>query len=93
MFLKKGRGKVTGAHRKKRFHKEDLPLYVMASPTVVWLIVFCYAPILGLVMAFQDLNITLGILGSPYGSTLLLGNWAFQQTRPEQNRVLSYPLL
>ena len=66
MFLKKGRGKVTGAHRKKRFHKEDLPLYVMASPTVVWLIVFCYAPILGLVMAFQDLNITLGILGSPY---------------------------
>ena len=53
-------------HKKKRFRREDLPLYVMASPTVVWLIVFCYAPILGLVMAFQDLNITLGIMGSPY---------------------------
>lgn len=52
--------------KRKRFHKEDLPLYVMAAPTVIWLIVFCYAPILGLVMAFQDLNITTGILGSPY---------------------------
>ena len=52
--------------QKKRFHKEDLPLYIMAAPTVVWLIVFCYAPILGLVMAFQDLNITKGILGSNY---------------------------
>ncbi len=52
--------------KRKKFRKEDLPLYVMATPTVVWLIVFCYAPILGLVMAFQDLNITKGILGSPY---------------------------
>ena len=52
--------------KSKKFKKEDLPLYLMALPTVVWLIVFCYAPILGLVMAFQDLNITKGILGSPY---------------------------
>ena len=38
----------------------------MASPTVIWLVIFCYFPILGLVMAFQDLNITAGILGSPF---------------------------
>ena len=57
---------MIGTNRKKRFKKEDLPLYIMATPTVVWLIVFCYVPILGLIMAFQDLNITAGILGSPF---------------------------
>ena len=63
----KGRGIVSYVNRKKRwFKKEDLPLYVMALPTVVWLIIFCYVPILGLIMAFQRLNITVGIWGSPY---------------------------
>ncbi|MBR6498210.1 MAG: sugar ABC transporter permease [Clostridia bacterium] len=57
---------MTGVRRKRRFRKEDLPLYVMASPTVLWLIVFCYLPIIGLIMAFQNLNITTGILGSAY---------------------------
>ncbi|MBR5009067.1 MAG: sugar ABC transporter permease [Clostridia bacterium] len=57
---------MTGVRRKRRFRKEDLPLYVMASPTVLWLIVFCYLPIFGLIMAFQNLNITTGILGSAY---------------------------
>ncbi|MCR4621041.1 MAG: ABC transporter permease subunit [Clostridiales bacterium] len=57
---------MTDFRRKKYFKKEDLPLYVMAAPTVLWLIVFCYAPILGLVMAFQNLNITAGILGSDF---------------------------
>ena len=65
-ILQKGCGTVIGTRRKKRFKKEDLPLYIMATPTVVWLVIFCYAPILGLVMAFQDLNITAGILGSPF---------------------------
>ena len=51
---------------KKRFRREDLPLYIMALPTVVWLVIFCYLPIFGLVMAFQDLNITKGIWGSPF---------------------------
>ncbi|MCR4577604.1 MAG: ABC transporter permease subunit [Clostridiales bacterium] len=57
---------MTGVRKKLRFKKEDLPLYVMASPTVLWLLVFCYAPIVGLVMAFQNLNITTGILGSEF---------------------------
>ena len=38
----------------------------MALPTVIWLIIFCYLPIFGLIMAFQDLNITTGILGSRF---------------------------
>lgn len=54
--------------QKKRrfFRREDLALYVMALPTIVFLVMFAYAPMFGLIMAFQDLNITKGILGSPY---------------------------
>lgn len=54
--------------QKKRrfFRREDLGLYVMALPTIIFLVMFAYAPMFGLIMAFQDLNITKGILGSPY---------------------------
>lgn len=38
----------------------------MALPTVVFLIIFCYFPMGGLVMAFQELNIAKGIFGSPF---------------------------
>ncbi|MGI6654321.1 MAG: ABC transporter permease [Christensenellales bacterium] len=58
------------AHKKKtsffRIRKEDRALYVMALPTIIFLIIFCYLPMLGLVMAFQEFNITKGILGSPF---------------------------
>ncbi len=52
--------------KQKWFKKEDIPLHIMALPTLIWLIVFCYLPIFGLIMAFQDLNITTGILGSRF---------------------------
>lgn len=54
--------------KKKRrfFRREDLALYVMALPTVVFLILFCYLPMGGLVMAFQRLDIGKGIFGSEF---------------------------
>ena len=51
---------------KKVFRKEDAALYLMALPTVIFLLIFCYLPMGGLVMAFQDLNITKGIFSSPF---------------------------
>ncbi len=54
-------------HKKQKlFKREDLVLHVMAAPTVIWLLIFCYLPILGLVMAFQNFNITRGILESEF---------------------------
>ena len=38
----------------------------MAAPTIIFLLIFCYAPMFGLVMAFQELNISKGIFGSPF---------------------------
>lgn len=52
--------------RRKFFRREDVPLYVMALPTVIFLIIFCYLPMGGLVMAFQELNIAKGIFNSPF---------------------------
>ena len=55
-----------GRKRRKRFfRREDLALYIMALPTVLFLLMFCYAPMFGLIMAFQDFNATKGIFGSP----------------------------
>lgn len=52
--------------KRKLIRREDIPLYVMAAPTIVFLIIFCYLPMGGLVMAFQELNIGKGIFGSPF---------------------------
>ncbi len=48
-----------------RIRKEDRALYVMALPTIIFLIIFAYLPMAGLIMAFQEFNITKGIMGSP----------------------------
>lgn len=53
---------------RKIFRKEDAALYFMALPTVVYLLIFCYLPMGGLVIAFQDLNIAKGIFNSPFVS-------------------------
>lgn len=60
------RSKPERQKREKSLRREDIPLYVMALPTVIYLVIFCYLPMAGLVMAFQDLNITKGIFRSPF---------------------------
>lgn len=41
-------------------------LYLFILPCVVWLLVFCYYPMYGALLAFKDYNYNLGILGSPW---------------------------
>lgn len=52
--------------RRRLFKREDIPLYIMALPTVIFLILFCYIPMVGLVMAFQKLDISKGVFSSPF---------------------------
>lgn len=49
----------------KHFHSYGL-LHIMALPTVICLILFSYAPMFGLVVAFQDFNVSKGFLASPF---------------------------
>lgn len=41
-------------------------LYLLALPFMVWLIVFCYGPMYGVLMAFEDYKASLGVLGSEW---------------------------
>ena len=45
---------------------EYLTLSLFLLPAVVLVVVFCYVPIGGLMIAFQDFNIFKGIGGSPF---------------------------
>ena len=47
------------------FHKNKM-VYLMLLPVLAYFIVFCYLPMGGLVMAFQNYKIKLGFLGSKW---------------------------
>lgn len=56
----------TRSKKRGRFLREDGALFAMAIPTVIYLLIFAYLPMAGLVMAFQSLNVSKGIFGSPF---------------------------
>lgn len=41
-------------------------LYLMLLPVMAYFVVFCYGPILGILIAFQDYNVAKGIFGSEF---------------------------
>ena len=45
---------------------KELPLYLMLAPAVVLVLIYAYAPMLGIVMAFQRVLPGKGIFGSPW---------------------------
>ena len=46
--------------------KQQKYLLIMAVLPVAWMLIFCYYPIYGIVVAFKDYNFGLGIMGSPW---------------------------
>ncbi len=61
-----GKGKGTGKKGWKQEAAHNWPLYVMVLPSFVLAVIFCYVPMGGLVMAFQDYKPWLGISGSQF---------------------------
>lgn len=49
--------------RRIRRHKY---FYLMLLPVLVWYAIFCYGPMYGVVTAFQDYTMTLGVFRSPF---------------------------
>ena len=58
--------RIRRPNKRRFFRMEDLPLYIMALPTIIFLLMFCYAPMFGLVMAFQDFRVDRGFFGSQF---------------------------
>lgn len=46
--------------------KEDWQIYILISPLVIWLLLFAYKPMYGLLISFQQFNPYLGMSDSPW---------------------------
>ncbi|WP_309118976.1 ABC transporter permease subunit [Paenibacillus sp.] len=53
-------------HRKSRNLRRYIPLYMMTIPGLVYLLINNYLPMLGLSIAFKDMNYALGVWGSDW---------------------------
>lgn len=65
--------------------RKNYALYLMAAPAVAALLIFSYAPMMGLVMAFQNLDLRLGIFKSPWVG---LRNFEFLFTTSDAFRIM-----
>ncbi len=71
------------AHNRKRLMTEiwkHRMLYLFMVPCVVWLLIFCYAPMTGIVLAFKNYRFDLGIFGSEWAGLKHFRNF---MTSPE----------
>ncbi len=50
----------------KKDMKKNWAMYLLLLPAVVFFAIFCYAPMVGLLMAFQDFDLNLGFFHSPW---------------------------
>ena len=82
MFKKKR--KEEGAEKKvsvapvggfKKYLRAHGQLYLMMLPPLIVLLIFAYGPMYGLILAFKDYKVSLGIGGSPWASDFGLGNF------------------
>lgn len=49
-----------------KYFKSNIMLYILILPGLLYLIIFHYLPMFGVVIVFQDFSIVKGILGSPW---------------------------
>lgn len=81
---------LRGARRKpgsepRESRTQVLRLTLLAVPAIALLLVFAYAPMVGLVVAFQRFNLVDGVFGSPWAG---LGNFRFFFSSGDAGQVL-----
>ena len=64
LLTKKHFSAKTNRHVSRR--GEFGPLYILAVPGLLYLLLFCYVPMVGLIVVFKDYNFQDGIFGSPW---------------------------
>lgn len=93
-------GKDNKALKKKGNEKSTLikalhcwQLYVLLIPALIWLAVFAYYPMYGLIIAFKDFRIREGILGSPWAQPLFEHFQTFFSTSIAVNAIKNTVIL
>lgn len=71
MVKKRGAGRGSFGH----YFKAHWQLYLMISLPVILLLVFAYAPMYGVLLAFKNYQVSLGIWGSPWADNHGLNNF------------------
>ena len=74
----------------KQYMKRAWPLYVMIVPGVIFVLLFRYYPMYGVVIAFQDFSPGKGFAGSPW---IGWENFVFLFRLPEFGRIFSNTLI
>lgn len=52
--------------KKRKFNKDQISLYLIMLPFIIWYLLFMFKPMYGLIIAFKDYSIFQGILKSPW---------------------------
>lgn len=78
-------GQRTRKTRNRAGHRPQLALLILAVPAVAFFVVFSYAPMAGLVVAFKDFDVNLGIFGSPWSG---LDNFRYFFSSGDAPRIL-----
>lgn len=74
----------------KQYMKRAWPLYVMIVPGLIFVLLFRYYPMYGVVIAFQDFSPAKGFTGSPW---IGWENFEFLFSLPEFGRIFSNTLI
>ena len=66
------KSKPAKVRRRRFWTKDDTELSILALPTTVWYILFCYLPMFGVILAFKDYRIA---EGKGFLTSLLQSDW------------------
>lgn len=66
--------------------KRELPLHLMLLPGIILLIIFSYIPMAGIIISFQNFNITKGLFGDQ--KWIGIGNFQYIFSIPNMFRVI-----
>ncbi len=63
---------ATPVKRRNKWTRDDTELTILAIPTTVWYVLFCYLPMFGVILAFKDYKI---VEGSNFLVSLIKSEW------------------
>jgi len=68
--MSNNKARISHKGRKAGLIKDNLQLFTLALPVIVLMLIFAYWPMFGVIMAFKNFKVPLGILGSPWASPI-----------------------